>query len=182
MVLRVPRVPAPPGGGKYGNAAEMEALIEQLQGALEVSEQQRKAAVAAFKRRSGECENLMRVVRELTESRKKAVLQRASLTERYAELQSEYARSLRIADLSRTVSKENLARTSRTRTELRRVQSELHATKSHAQQITEKHKKVRVENLLLKEKVTLLERFDFEEVQESECKKHYTRYRLTETY
>ena len=32
------------------------------------------------------------------------------------------------------------------------------------------------------EKVTLLERLDFEEVQESECKKHFTRYRLAETY
>lgn len=32
------------------------------------------------------------------------------------------------------------------------------------------------------EKVTLLERLDFEQVQESECKKVFTRYRLAETY
>ena len=139
-------------------------------------------------------------------------------------------------------SKENLAKTSRTRSELQRVQSELHATKSHAQSLDEKNIKARVENALLKvgegaaredaaiaqshtllcavccfwcaalwpmsgmrcarptvqlppclplllyacaclqEKVTLLERFDFEEAQESECKKQFTRYRLAETY
>ncbi len=35
---------------------------------------------------------------------------------------------------------------------------------------------------LPQEKVTLLERLDFEQVQESECKKVFTRYRLAETY
>ena len=45
----------------------------------------------------------MGVVRELAESRTKAVSQRASLAERYGELQQEYSRMLRIADLSRTV-------------------------------------------------------------------------------
>lgn len=45
----------------------------------------------------------MRVVRELTESRSKAAMQRASLAERYNDLQQEYHRMLRIADLSRTV-------------------------------------------------------------------------------
>lgn len=43
-----------------------------------------------------------------------------------------------------------MAKTSRTRSELRRVQLELHATRNHAQHLTEKHKKVRVENALLK--------------------------------
>jgi hypothetical protein len=52
---------------------------------------------------SSEAENLQRVVRELTESRAKAVSQRATLQAQYGELQSEYARMLRIADLSRTV-------------------------------------------------------------------------------
>jgi hypothetical protein len=122
------------------------------------------------------------VVQELSESRKQAVMKAASLSERYSELQAEYHRSLRIADLSRSVSKENMAKTSRTRTELRRVQLELHATKSHASRMSEKEKKARLENALLKEKVTLLERLDFEQVQESECKKVFTRYRLAETY
>ncbi|KAL4425862.1 hypothetical protein ABPG75_009878 [Micractinium tetrahymenae] len=182
LVLRLPRGAPPPGGGRFGSVAEMEALIEQLQGLLEAKERQRQAAVDAYHRRTSECENLMRVVRELADSRSKAVSQRASLAERYNDLQQEYHRMLRIADLSRTVSKENMAKTSRTRSELRRVQLELHATRSHAQHLTEKHKKVRVENALLKEKVTLLERLDFEEVQESECKKLFTRYRVAETY
>lgn len=77
-------------------------------------------------------------------------------------------------------SKENLAQTSRTRSELRRVQRELHATKSQADHLSEKHQRVRCENLLLKEKVTLLERLDF--VEESEVKKCFTKYRLAETY
>ena len=34
----------------------------------------------------------------------------------------------------------------------------------------------------LQEKVSLLNRLDFEEAQESEVKKHFTRYRLAETY
>ncbi len=41
--------------------------------------------------------------------------------EKYVELQSEYHRMLRIAELSRTVSKENLAKTSRTQKALRQV-------------------------------------------------------------
>ena len=51
----------------------------------------------------GECENLQRVVRELAESRAKAATQLAAVREKYGELQSEYHRMLRIADLSRTV-------------------------------------------------------------------------------
>lgn len=52
---------------------------------------------------SSEAENLQRVVRELSESRAKEVSQRVTLQARYGEVQSEYARMLRIADLSRTV-------------------------------------------------------------------------------
>lgn len=186
MILRMPRAAPPqqvqPAAGPYGTAEEMEALIEQLRGELSLKEQQRQAAVEAYMRRTREVSNLQRVVQELTESRKQAVMKAASLSERYSELQAEYHRSLRIADLSRSVSKENMAKTSRTRTELRRVQLELHTTKSHASRMSEKEKKARLENALLKEKVTLLERLDFEQVQESECKKVFTRYRLAETY
>ena len=68
-----------------------------------------------------ECDNLMRVVRELADSRAKVVSAKASLQEKYIELQTEYHRSIRIAELSRTVSKENLAKTSRTQKALRQV-------------------------------------------------------------
>lgn len=52
MVLRMPRgQPRPAVSGRYGGVAEMEALIEALQGQLELKEQQRKAAVDAYARR-----------------------------------------------------------------------------------------------------------------------------------
>jgi hypothetical protein len=57
-----------------------------------------------------ECENLMRVVRELAEARSKVSAAKSSLQEKYAELQSDYYRVVRVADLSRTISKENMAK------------------------------------------------------------------------
>lgn len=52
---------------------------------------------------SNEADNLQRVVRELSEGRAKVAVQRAMLADKYADLQQEYHRMLRIADLSRTV-------------------------------------------------------------------------------
>jgi len=60
-----------------------------------------------------ECESLARVVRELTESRAKLVGGRAALAERVAALQHEFLRVVRIADLSRAASKDNLEKASR---------------------------------------------------------------------
>ena len=51
---------------------------------------------------------------------------------------------------SHLCSKENMAKTSRTRSELRAAQLELHATRSQANSLSEKNKEVRVENALLK--------------------------------
>lgn len=150
MVLRMPHPVAPaqpqqPACGRYGSVAEMEALIEHLQGALALKEQQRQAAADAYARRvrraggrvaaprchaqqadlsrahhfsptyththtrthaalqTAECDNLTRVVRELSQGRARAAAGRARLAEQYVELQGEYHRMLRIADLSRTV-------------------------------------------------------------------------------
>lgn len=60
-----------------------------------------------------ECESLMRVVRELTENRSKLVCARTNLAEKLAEMQHEYMRLMRVADLSRIVSKENVAKTAK---------------------------------------------------------------------
>ena len=60
-----------------------------------------------------ECESLARVVRELTESRAKLVGGRSVLAERVAALQHEYLRVVRIADLSRAASKDNMEKASR---------------------------------------------------------------------
>lgn len=57
-----------------------------------------------------ECENLMRVVKELTASRSKLVAGKSVMAERFAELQQEYIKVLRIAELSRAASRSNLAK------------------------------------------------------------------------
>ena len=52
----------------------------------------------------------MRVVRELTASRSKLVAGKSVMAERFAELQAEYIKVLRIAELSRAASRSNLAK------------------------------------------------------------------------
>ena len=63
----------------------------------------------------------MRVVRELTESRSKLVCARTNLAEKLAEMQHEYMRLMRVADLSRVVSKENVAKTAKVMKTLKQV-------------------------------------------------------------
>ena len=55
----------------------------------------------------------MRVVRELTASRSKLVAGKSVMAERFAELQQEYIKVLRIAELSRAASRSNLAKADR---------------------------------------------------------------------
>lgn len=55
----------------------------------------------------------MGVVRELTENRSKLVCARTNLAEKLAEMQHEYMRLMRVTDLSRIVSKENVAKTAK---------------------------------------------------------------------
>ena len=68
-----------------------------------------------------ECSNLMEVVRELTDSRSKLVCAKTNLAEQLAELRHDYMRVARVADLSRTVSKENVAKTAKAQKSLRQV-------------------------------------------------------------
>ena len=68
-----------------------------------------------------ECENLSRVVRELAESRAQLVACRAVQSERIEELQAECMRIMRIADLSRTVSKENITKATQAKKHARQV-------------------------------------------------------------
>lgn len=63
----------------------------------------------------------MRVVRELTENRSKLACARTNLAERLAELQHEYMRLMRVADLSRVVSKENVAKAAKATRSLKQV-------------------------------------------------------------
>ena len=63
----------------------------------------------------------MHVVRELTENRSKLVCARTNLAEKLAEMQHEYMRLMRVADLSRVVSKENVAKTAKVMKTLKQV-------------------------------------------------------------
>ena len=74
-----------------------------------------------------ECENLMRVVRELTASRAKLVAGKSAMAERFAELQAEYIKVLRIAELSRAASRSNLAKADKATNLAKQVISLLHA-------------------------------------------------------
>lgn len=70
--------------------------------------------------------------------------------DKYGELQCEYARTLRVADLSRAASKENVARTGRALRTMRQSQAELAAARKHAAAMAERARKARVENGMLK--------------------------------
>lgn len=162
--------------------AELEGTIRRLQEQLAASEAARKATAASLARKAKECDNVTRVVKELAEGRSKTVAARAAMQDKYGELQCEYARTLRVADLSRAASKENVARTGRALRTMRQSQAELAAARKHAAAMTERARKARVENAMLKEKVAVLERLGLEEVQESAVMREFSRYRLGETY
>lgn len=190
LVFRMPRGPRGPSPSaaalhaKYGSVEQMGALIEQLTAQLAVAERGRAGAARLAVLRGAEVDNLTRVVKELSDARAKVQSAKASLHDKYCDLQAEYHRMLRIADLSRTVSKENIAKTSRTRKQLQEVELELRATRLQADKLREKSAAAKVENLLLKERMSLLERLAIEEAQESVCIQQFSRssIRVTETY
>ena len=70
---------------------------------------------------SQECEDLVALVRELTASRSQLTAFKAVQSERFEDLQQEYLRVLRIVELSRAISKENLAKTAQTMSKLNQV-------------------------------------------------------------
>ena len=77
-----------------------------------------------------ECSNLMAVVRELTDSRSKLVCAKTNLAEQLAELRHDYMRVARVADLSRTVSKENVVKAAKAQKNLRQVSKSCKGTGS----------------------------------------------------
>lgn len=58
-----------------------------------------------------ECEDLLGIIRELTQSRNKLTSLKAVQAERLADLQHDFMRQGRVAELSRAVSKENINKT-----------------------------------------------------------------------
>ena len=63
-----------------------------------------------FSLQTQECEGLVEVVRELTKSRNKLTSMKSIQGERYADLQHDFVRVSRIADLSRALSRENISK------------------------------------------------------------------------
>lgn len=115
---------------------------------------------ASLARRETECENLMRIVRELTESRGKAVSARAALSERYADLQGEYARSVRVAELSRAVSRKHMEITARERESLREARTELRVLRASTSRLAAQADRAAEENAMLRQRLSVLERLD----------------------
>lgn len=163
-------------------AAAAEQEIESLRAQLAVAELGRKRALEALHRKTQEVSNLTAVVRELSESRAVALSARATLAEKYLDLQREHARTARVADLSRTVSKENLELTRTARTAAALAAKEAAEARKEAEAAARAEFVAAGENAMLRQKVSLLERLGLEEQVASACKREYLAGRVCETY
>lgn len=113
MTLRLPR--------RRTNRERQGAGVSSAAEATSALQARFERVEAALARKMAECDNLSRVLKELAEGRVRATCARAVLAERHAELQAEFHRMQRVAELSREVSKENIAKTSKTSKALRQV-------------------------------------------------------------
>ncbi|KAK9824283.1 hypothetical protein WJX72_009168 [[Myrmecia] bisecta] len=133
--------------------------IDVLHCQLEASERSRLMAEAALQRRTQECESLMRVVKELATSRATLVNLRTTQAERLAELQHEYLRVLRIADLARQVSKENIGKAAKAQKKLERAEDAIRLQRQTISDLKSHNAELRQDNLDLRQ-MCLLERID----------------------
>ncbi|CAL5229415.1 g12736 [Coccomyxa viridis] len=209
IILRVPRSQQPAGpvraaeGSSSGEASlpetavgvngielreqtHEEALlstIEKLRADLEEREKQRKQSADAAKRKAQECENLMRVVRELTASRSKLVAGKSVMAERFAELQQEYIKVLRIAELSRAASRSNLAKADRATNLAKQVEDDMARQKRQLSVLKERNSRLKAENVELRDKAALLDRLDMHKYNpKSACMLEFTHFKIRETY
>ncbi|KAI8464095.1 MAG: hypothetical protein J3K34DRAFT_127278 [Monoraphidium minutum] len=112
---RAPSGAAAGGGGDSGWA---------LQGALEVEEPSTETAFVmrsmrdALTRKETECEHLRQIIKELSQSRAKVAKAKVDTEESYLALQKEYLRVVKVSELARTVSAQNLSRSHAMRKEL----------------------------------------------------------------
>lgn len=168
---------------EQGHAEMLQHAVERLQSELAERDKQSSAAASALACKTQECESLMRVVRELTESRSKLVCTRTNLAEKLVEIQHEYMRLMRVADLSRVVSKENVAKTAKVMQTLKQVQDESARQQHLIGYFKERNKNLKDENLELKERVCLLERLDLLSYsRDSVCMREFKLHALKETY
>ncbi|KAL0046549.1 hypothetical protein WJX82_003468 [Trebouxia sp. C0006] len=168
---------------EQGHTEMLPHALERLQSELTERDKQSVAAASALACKTQECESLMHVVRELTENRSKLVCARTNLAEKLAEMQHEYMRLMRVADLSRVVSKENVAKTAKVMKTLKQVEDESARQQHLIGYFKERNKNLKDENFELKERVCLLERLDLLSYsRDSVCMREFKLHALKETY
>lgn len=168
---------------EQGHTEMLQHALERLQSELTERDKQSVAAASALACKTQECESLMHVVRELTENRSKLVCARTNLAEKLAEMQHEYMRLMRVADLSRVVSKENVAKTAKVMKTLKQVEDESARQQHLIGYFKERNKNLKDENFELKERVCLLERLDLLSYsRDSVCMREFKLHALKETY
>lgn len=168
---------------EQGHVEMLEHALERLQSELAERNKQGATATSALACKTQECESLMRIVRELTENRSKLVCAKTNLAEKLAEMQHEYMRLMRVADLSRVVSKENVAKTIKVMKTLKQVQDESARQQHLIGYFKERNKNLKDENMELKERVCLLERLDLLSYsRDSVCMREFKLHALKETY
>lgn len=172
LTIRIPR----PSSGAVTKADD---LVKEVQ----LKERQRQAALRALNAKTQEAEDLLCVVRELTESRNKLTSFRAIQGERLADLQHEYMRVSRVADLSCALSRENIAKAGQLTQRLNQVEEELARQKLINQQTKDRYARLKMDNMDLREKICLLERLDMYTFRrESACMVEFQQMHLKETY
>ncbi|KAL3156045.1 hypothetical protein ABBQ32_013033 [Trebouxia sp. C0010 RCD-2024] len=168
---------------EQGHAEMLEHALERLTTEVAERDKQSVAAASALACKTQECASLMGVVRELTENRSKLVCARTNLAEKLAEMQHEYMRLMRVADLSRVVSKENVAKTAKVMKTLKQVEDESARQQHLIGYFKERNKNLKDENLELRERLCLLERLDLLSYsRDSVCMREFKVHALKETY
>lgn len=168
---------------EQGHEQALLNAIERLE-RESISKDMKCTAVAeALLRKQQECSNLMEVVRELTDSRSKLVCVKTNLAEQLAELRHDYMRVARVADLSRTVSKENVVKAAKAQKSLRQVEEERTQQKQLMAYLKERNGNLKVENQELRRRICLLEKLDLLKYSnESACMRTFQLYALKESY
>jgi hypothetical protein len=138
-------------------AAAAADAFQNLRLELTRVERERLATVEALRRKTQEAENLQNIVRELTESRAAALSAKQNLAEQYVDLSRAHERVIRIAHLSREVSKENLELTKNARSIAAEMSKGAAEAKREAEMAVKAENKASQENAVLRQKVNVLE-------------------------
>lgn len=164
---------------------ELIHIARDLDHKLQLANAERAALKSTLNVAAAQFENLQRVLHELTHSRAKTTMERAELASRYGDLQQEYARALRVANLSRVVSQESTAAVAGARKELAEKEGQLRL--AHIETVSLARKALRAQSNAdqLRGRLSTLEtRMDVSQkgFLESACLREIQRHSLAETY